>query len=215
MAIPEAELKLRSGDSSLVFINGSFAMTKRWEVYHDTMGEVVASGQHSRPVAVINRFDDADEDLEARCAASLMGVQERHKGIGAIGGYSAWDTDLILDGWMQDEDGLHHPILGDLAVMPAGLVVRINAILAARLGPPTWFWAEPGGSAGELRVKCVAVPGADSYNVYDGETLLGNVATSGWETISGLSAGTYNVRMGAVDGGQLGILSFAASVEVS
>jgi len=57
------------------------------------------------------------------------------------------------------------------------------------------------------------VAGADSYNVYSGETLLGNVPDHTWNTLA-VPAGEYEVRMGAVIGGIVGIMSFPSPVEV-
>jgi len=71
------------------------------------------------------------------------------------------------------------------------------------------------GGAGELQVKTVAVPGAASYNVYNGEGLIGNVPNGAWQTIGGLSAGSYLVRTAGFDGVNVGILSFAIGVEVT
>lgn len=214
MAIPSADLKLRSGDTGFVMSQGSLQMTKRWEVYHATLGDVIATGSGSQFVPTISSFPAADDKLEVQAGAFLGAVQEMHKAVAAIGGFSAWDANLILDAWMQDEDGLHHPICGDLAATPADLVARVNAILAGRLPPPTWAWARPGG-AGEVQVKIVAVPGAASYNVYDGEDLIGNVPNGAWQTIGGLSAGAYSVRTAGFDGAEVGILSFAIGVEVA
>jgi len=215
MAIPAAQLRLRSGDTTILFSTGPDTMGKTWEVYHESTGIVVASGRVSRQVMTIGEMNAADAELQNLCESAFAETKAQHDPIGAIGGYSAWDAALTLNGWMQDEDGLHHPICGDVALVPATLVDGVNAILGAVSPPPQWFWAEPGASAGELRVRCVAVPGADSYNVYSGVTLLSNVPTQGWETVSGLTTGAYSVRMAAVETGQVGILSFGVDVEVA
>jgi len=170
MSIPSIQMRLRTGDTSIYFSTGPDTQSKRWEVYDDATGIVLASGTVSRQVATIGQMDSADADLQNTCESAFGETKAQHEPIGAIGGYSAWDADLVLDGWLQDETGLHHAICGDIALTPASLVDRVNGILGARLPPTQWFWAE--GLAAKARVKCVAVPNADSYNVYDGETFL-------------------------------------------
>lgn len=210
MAIPPQNLELWTGNEQI----GGRVMGLDWQARHTGIGEVVNEGTLTASVAKVSDLVPAWNQLVIQAGQQLENTRAYHEPIASIGDYSLFDVDLILDGWLTDGHDYVHPVCGTVpGPIPSTLPGRLAAILAARLPPPLWFWAES-VAAGELRIKCVAVAGADSYDVYDGETLLGNVPSSGWQTIS-VAAGSYSVRMGAVDGGQVGILSFPVGMEVA
>lgn len=210
MAISPENLELWTGNERI----GSRVLAVDWQARHTGIGEVVSEGTLMGSVAKQADLVPAWNHLVIQAEQRLENTRAYHEPIASIGDYSLFDADLILGGWLTDGDGYEHPVCGTVpGPIPSTLPGRLAAILAARLPPPLWFWAES-ISAGQLRVKCVAVAGADSYNVYDGETLLGNVPSNAWQTIN-VPAGFYSVRMGAVDGGQVGILSFPVGVEVA
>ena len=89
--------------------------------------------------------------------------------------------------------------------------------MALVLPPPTWAFASS-PEAGKLEAHCVAVAGADDYNVYDDHgngtfTLLGTAPSHNGGVID-VSPGYYRVRMAGVDGGTVGILSNTVHVTV-
>lgn len=212
MAIPTAQLHLRYGDVAL--FNGS--LTAGWEVYHAATETIIESGRVSVAVAKPADFTSAWEQALNLIEGRASTVYAKHRPVATIGNYSLFDADLILDGWVSDPDEgtLAHPLSGEFSgVSYSGIVALVNAILARVPGPTTWFWTNSPG-AGQLWVKCIAVAGADSYNVYDGTTLLGNIANPAGSTLA-VAAGTYSVRIAAVDGGVVGVCSFPVSVTVA
>ena len=205
--IPREQLSLRTGNAGFRFGPPHGAILG-WEVYNPLA--VVASGTLSRKVAVLNRLEAAGKELIARAEGEYEDVVMRHEANQAIGGFSAFDADLILDSWWFGEV-MVHPLCGEHAWEGGeGFVARVNRVLEICLPPPTWFWAES-VNPGELRVKCVAVPDAGSYNVYDGEELLGNVPNHNWNTLL-IPSGQYQVRMAAVKDSQVGVPSFLVYV---
>lgn len=137
-----------------------------------------------------------------------------------LDGKSFYEINLDLAHWSfttQVEDGrwtLEHPICGvfegvDLPIDSNGkpmLIGRWRAIIDRVLPAPLWLWADsPYG--GQLRVRCVAVPNAVSYNIYSETELLGEVLDNQWNTVS-VPSGYYVVRVAGVDiNGQVGCLS--------
>lgn len=219
MAIP-GSLTFRTGDVSLTFAeSGGVRVGLGFEVYHDGLGDTLHRGTLWREAGLIAKAEDTAGKLYDEAVGAFNSYVERHKPINAIGGLSAHDADLVLDGWWYDPSGesydLNHPICGHFAGVSlniASFVSMVNAIIDRVPEPPVWAWAEPYG-AGQLRVRCVSVPGADSYNVYNGDELLDNVPSAAWNTIS-VPAGPYFVKVAAVQGAQVGILSFGIGVEV-
>jgi len=213
MAINPGDLVLWVGNET-IDNSRRLSLSISWEVRHRTLNEIVESGPLFTTVAKQGDLVSAWGNLVDRAEQMLKSVQSYHEPIPAIGNLSLHDCDLVLDSWLTDSSGYEHPVCGDLAgPVPNNLPARLSFILASVSPPPVWFWADS-VAPGELRVKCVQVSGADSYNIYDGDLLLGNVPTNGWETLS-VAAGTYSVRMAALDGTQVGILSFPISVEVA
>lgn len=221
MAINTASLRLRTGNVSFSFPGSNISASLGWEVYHQGLGDVLESGIVGPiTVAKVGALDEKAQELYVLAQSVYASVLAKHEAIEAIGGMSAHDADLILDRWWFNiDDGTYtitHPINGSFAgqsVDPKSFVACVNEILSLVPPAPVWFWADS-PAAGQLHVKCVQVAGADSYSVYNRDTLLDSGLTKE-ETLTGLSAGTYVVRMGAVDGGQLGILSFPITVEVA
>ena len=212
MAILPGDLELWTGNETVVD-SGSLALSLGWQVRHVALQEIVAQGTLPRSVAKRDDLVDEWNDLELLAQQQLENTRSLHEPIAAVGNLSLWDVNLVLNGWLTDGGAYQHPINGTIpGPIPETLVGRIAAILAAVAPPPIWFWAE--GLAGQVRVKCVAVPGADSYNVYSGRELLGNVPNHTWNALAVL-AGEYEVRMGAVIGGVVGILSFPILVTVT
>lgn len=200
-------LKLRTGDTSIQY-GDRILMTKRWEAYHPLA--VADSGTVTRHVPNLQKMSEADLELERDCERRFASVVEHHRARDVMGGLSAFDADLVLDGWMQGE-GLDHPVLGHIDVNPGDVVARVNRIMDKHASPPAWFWAEPDTEA--VRVKCIAVDNAVSYNVYDGDELLGNVPDHDWNTVY-VQPGSYSVRMAAYDGNDIGVRSFPVVVQV-
>ena len=209
MAIPPGDLELWSGNESV--IRGDVVdLALTWQARHVTLQEIVGQGVLRLTVAKRADILDAWDELEVQAQQQLENVRAFHEPV--VGGWSLWDVNLIFDSWLTDGSEYEHPISGTVpGPIPATLVERLNAILAAVAPPPLWFWSE--GLPGQVRVRCVAVAGADSYNVYSGETLLGNVPDHTWNTLA-VPAGEYEVRMGAIIGGIVGIMSFPSPVEV-
>lgn len=212
MAIPTDQMRVRLGNAMLN-TNGLYV---GWEVYHPGTSTVIQAG--SVHVKVTHASDIAAAWAQALdLVFSAAGkVYEQHTAISAIGGYSRFDANLILDGWLSDPIArtLVHPISGAFEdVDYDGIVGLVNAILARVPGPPMWFWAEA-GDPGRLRVRCIAVAGADSYNVYNGTSLLGSVPNAQWNELT-VPAGSYSVRIAAVDGGAIGVCSFPVPVTVA
>ena len=219
MAIPSTDLALWRGNTSITGQSGRGSyLGLSWEARHRVTGDTIGRGTLSRAVAIMGQLQDVDAAMQAEAEGAYAGVVEWHKPIAAIGDYSAFDADLILDGWMQNGGAMEHPICGSISGAPVGLVQRVLAILADRLPPTQWWWAES-TTAGQLRVKYQPVAGAAGYNVYGGldasggETLLGTVTGTGWKTLT-VPAGFYSVRIAPV-GAEIGILSFAIGVEVA
>ena len=209
--IPKNYLTLRTGNASFSF-GYSHAVSIGWQVYADQVDTIVESGILSRSVPTLAALENAADELIIRANGEYDAVVQRHKANAKIGGYSVFDADLILDSWWF-QDNMEHPICGTHEWSGGNSIVgRINRILEICLPPPTWFWAES-INPGELRVRCVAVPGADSYNVYNGDILIANVPAANWQTIS-VDPGSYSVRAAAVGGSQVGILSFQVPVTV-
>lgn len=210
MAIEPSDLELWVGNEGITD-SGTLRLSLSWEVRHITIGEIVDSSTISASVAKRGDLAKTWDSLVAEAEQALESTRSFNEAV--VGDNSLHDIDLILDGWLTDGDGYEHPVCGTLAgPVPVQLRQRLNFILASVAPPPGWFWAES-TAPGELRVKCVSVDGADSYNIYNGETLLDNVAASGWQTIS-VPAGVYSVREAALVGAQVGILSFPVAVTV-
>ena len=213
MAIPSADLVLWRGDTSITSQSGRGSyLGLSWEARQRVTGDTIGRGTLSRAVATMGQLQDVDAAMQAEAEGAYAGVVAWHEPIGAIGDYSAFDADLILDGWMQNGGAMEHPICGSISGAPVGLVQRVNAVLSNRLPPTQWAWAES-TAAGALRVKYQTVAGATGYNVYNGSDLLGAVTGTGWKTIA-VPAGFYSVRIAPV-GAEIGILSFAIGVEVA
>jgi hypothetical protein len=211
MAIDEGDLKLEFGNTSIT----RSTMTLQWRV--TAGGETVESGSVSLPVAKPAQMINDDKELRARAQSEYISVVAFHKPRPAYSNLSVFDADLVLDRWWQSSTSLVHDLSGIISNAPDGIEARVMRIIEVCAPPPTWAWAES-VVAGQLRVKCAAVAGADSYNVYDDDgetfTLLGNVASAGWNALS-VDAGTYNVRQGAVIDGRVGILWKPIEVTVS
>lgn len=126
-------LVLRTGDISISY-GQSIVMSKRWEAYHPLA--IVDSGTVSRRVANLQQIADADLELQAMCESRFSSAIAYHEPRGVIGGLSAFDADLVLDRWMQSEDGLDHPVLGHIDASSESLVRRINIILEHHAPPP-------------------------------------------------------------------------------
>lgn len=214
MAIPSDELELWTGDEGITSRPGCCAQISLvWQARHKVTGDVISEGTVTRTVATFGQMPSVDAALQDEASGQYAGAVAWHDPQTALDGASAFDADLILDGWMVDGDEMSHPICGTIAATPVGIVARVNGIQAARLGPTQWAWADS-TTPGELRVRCVSVAGADDYNVYSGETLLGTVPSAGWNALA-VPAGFYQVRIAPVDGGVVGILSFPIAVQVS
>lgn len=204
MAIPESELELVFGDTTIT----KDSMTLGWRVVAGSIQEIVDFGTVSQMVSKLGAMIEADKELRVEANSKFIDVVAYHKPRPSYDDLSAFDADLILDRWWQDSANLTHDVCGTIPNAPDGIWDRILTITSVCAKPPAWAWAEPFG-AGQMRVKCVAVSGAGSYNVYDDDgttfTLLDNVADAGWNTIA-VAAGTYNVRQAALVGAQVGIM---------
>jgi len=210
MAIPPGDLELWAGNES-VLTGDVVDLALTWQARHIAIQEIISQGILRLTVAKRADIIDAWDSLMVQAQQQLENMRAFHEPI--VGGWSLWDVNLIFDGWLTDGEEYEHPISGTIpGPIPATLVGRLNAILAAVAPPPLWFWSDSPG-VGQVRVKCVAVPGADSYNVYGGTDLLGNVPDHTWNTLA-VPVGEYEVRMGAVISGAVGIMSFPLSVEV-
>lgn len=211
MAIPANMLHLRYGNVGLN--NGS--LTVGWEVYHPATSTIIESGSVAVNIAKPGDFPVAWLQALNLVDSAAASVCAKHEPVEAIGDYSLFDADLILDGWLSDEveRTLVHPISGEFDdVEYSGIVGLVNAIRERVPGPPMWFWAES-LAPGELRVKCIGVPGATVYYVFNGTELLGNVSGGGWQVL-GVPDGAYSVRIAGVVGGVVGVCSFPISVTV-
>ena len=212
MAISQDLMYSRFGDIVLNK-NGLYV---RWEVYHPSTDTVIHAGTVNVPSAKSSDLTAAWTMAMAAIENAVSDVYAQHAAIAAIGGYSRFDANLILDGWLSDPTSgtLTHPISGTFTgVTYSGLPGLVNAILERVKGPTMWAWAMP-GAAGKLQVKCVAVPGATSYNVYNHTDLLGSVPTAAWNELS-VAAGSYNVRIAPVAAGVVGVCSFPMPVTVA
>lgn len=212
MAISQDQMYWRFGDIMLNQ-NGLYV---RWEVYHPTTATIIQAGTVNVPAAKASDLTAAWNTAQGLINSAVSAVYARHAAVPAIQDYSRFDANLILDSWLSDpvSGTLVHPISGTFeSVVYDGLVGLVNAILDRVPGPPIWAWAEA-GDAGRLRVRCIAVPGADSYNVHNHDVLLGSVPSASWNELA-VPAGSYNVRIAAVDAGQVGICSFPIPVTVS
>lgn len=212
MAIPQNQMYWRFGDIMLNQ-NGLYV---RWEVYHPTTATIIETGTVNVPAAKARDLVAAWTTALGLINSAVNAVYTQHAAVEAIQNYSRFDANLILDSWLSDpvSGTLVHPISGTFeSVVYDGLVGLVNAILDRVPGPPIWAWSEA-GDAGRLRVRCIAVPGADSYNVYNHDVLLGNVPSANWNELA-VPSGSYNVRIAAVDAEQVGICSFPIPVTVS
>lgn len=209
MAIPSGLLSLQTGQCA--FTESLFSMA--WQVVAST-GDVVASGIVSRGVLRLSDLDQVHTQLLQMADGKLAEARAWHQGHSIIGGYSAFDANLILDGWWLENNSLVHSVSGTFpASFADSLTNRINAILSYVLGPPVWAWAES-IAPGQLRVKCQPVAGANHYHIYDGDVLLGEVPTAAWNVLS-VPAGIYSVRQAAVSAaGIVGVRWQPISVEV-
>ena len=212
MALPSNLLRLRYGD---VAVSAS-SLAVRWEVYHPSTSTIVETGWCSVSLAAPSRIPEAWDTAVQLCASAAGTVMAKHTPNPAIGNYSQFDADLILDSWLSDPTArtLVHPLSGSFAEVDyRGIVDLVNVILARVLPPPTWAWCESTAPLA-VRVKCVAVPGATSYNVYEGTTLVGSVPNANWNTLA-MTAGVHSLRMAAVKAGVVGIASFPMTVQVA
>ena len=207
--IPAEQLKLRTGDVSFAFGKSGAVATMSYEVYHATLGDVIGRGTLSATSPTVSDLNRSGDKLVQQAEGAFIEFKARHADI--IDGHSAHDADLILDGWWFDGETMGHPVCGVFPSYAQTFAQRVRAVLAQALPPPTWFWAIAG--EGELFVKCTPVPGADSFNVYDGDEFVDNVADYDWSILE-MDPGAYSVRMAAVKDGQSGVPSFPVSVTV-
>ena len=211
MAIPANMLHLRYGNVGL----NNDSLVVGWEVYHPATSTIIESGSVAVNIAKPGDFPVAWLQALNLVDSAAASVYAKHEAVAAIDGFSLFDADLILDGWLSDAIAgtLVHPISGSFGdVSYSGIVELVNAILERVPGPPMWFWAES-LAPGELRVKCIGVPGATVYYVFNGTELLGNVSGGGWQVL-GVPDGAYSVRIAGVVGGVIGVCSFPVSVTV-
>lgn len=209
MAIPSNLLKIRYGDVGITETH----LSATWQLYHAQTSTVLESHGVQVPLVAPHRVEEAWAKIITLVESASSAALSKHEPIAAIGGFSSWDADLILDGWFSDTvtQKLVHPLSGTFSnVTYTGIVGLINAIRSLVLPPPTWAWCEP--LTGGFRVKCVAVSGATSYNVYDGTTLLGTVPNQAWNTLT-VPDGYYNVRIAPVNSA-VGICSFYMPIQV-
>jgi len=216
MAIPLANLQLITGNvSSVVRPSGSVVLNMTWRAYHLQTDTTIESGIETRIAASPGGVDDVTADLRVRCEAAYSAALAKHEARSALDGLSLQDADLVMDRWMFGATGAIHPICGTHAITPdlGSYVEMVTAILGVCLPPPVWAWAES-VEAGKLRVKCIAVPAASGYEVYNGDELLGSPADLTDWVESVVPAGIYVVRCAGAAGGQTGTLSFPMTVEV-
>lgn len=199
MAINPAQLERRTGEEGFSFGPQIVTLSLGWQAYASTVDTVVDSGVVSVQVPQIKDLNAASVKLRERTERLFGYVVERHTAIPAIGNASPFDADLIVDGWWDGDGEIVHPLCGAIPGAPANIVQKVNLILANRLPPPAWAWSES-IAAGKLRVRCVAVAGADHYNVYNGDTLVDTVPSAAWTELA-VPAGFYQVRIAPVSGG--------------
>lgn len=209
--IPPEQLALRVGDIGFVF-GRPIRVYQRYEVYHKILGDVIDSGTVQTSVPLVRELNVAGDRLNGMSQSAFSDVLAKHEPLPPIGGHSAFDADLILDEWEFDGQTMEHPISGSFPFTGNSMVERVNGVLSNVPPPTTWFWAD-GRNPLELWVKCVAVNGADSYNVYNEGEFLDNVNDHTWHILS-VPAGEYSVRMAAVKNGVVGVLSFPVFVQV-
>ena len=210
MAIPSNLLQIRYGDVGITETH----LSATWQIYHAQTATVLESNRIQVPLVAPQRVEEAWTKILVLVNSASKAALSKHEPIPAIGNFSTFDADLILDSWLSDTETkkIVHPLSGTFSnVEYSGLVGLINAIRARVLPPPTWFWAEK--VTGGLRVKCIAVSGATSYNVYNGITLLGTVPNQNWNTLI-VPDGSYSVRIAPVVGGVVGICSFYIPIQI-
>jgi len=207
-------LVLRAGSPE----KGTKAIMLEYEVFHtDWADTVLDSGSFVMHVNQIGvEMVAIDQSLRNKATTRLSEIITHHEGISTIGGYSLFDANLILDGWKFYEGaGIwhgEHPVSGEFSgSLNPTLDNRINALLSLVLPPSTWAWASS-PSAGDLEVRCIAVPGADHYAVYNGIEHLGDIPDHNSHTLSVL-AGNYSVRVAAVSD-RVGVMSVITQVLV-
>lgn len=220
MAIPSAQLKLIITNTYLTLIRERPAIRSSYQVIAPNYDAEIAEIAYDQYVNRFDAFEDGDSVTFGKALAWFSAVKEWHKSQSSLDNYSYHDTSLCLYCWTFYKPNstwtISHPVCGEfagLSIPTQGnrptLQGRVTAVLDNVAPPPVWSWAES-NSAGVLTVHCVAVPSADSYNVYNdlgggSFTLLGNVPDHTSNNLS-VSAGTYRVRMAAVISSQVGVM---------
>ena len=209
--IPPESVKLRTGDAEIVFRRGAITVHMKYEVYHEALDEVVDAGTVQISVPSVKSLATVGQQLDQKAQVMLIEFRAAHEPI--LGNLSAFDAGMILNNWWFEDDRMYHPLCGEfLGGVGTSLQARVGAILDYVLPPPTWAWADS-PQEGKLRVKCVGVSGADSYNVYSGDNLVGNANNATWHTFDA-TPGSHIVRIAPLQNLQVGIPSFPMNVHV-
>ena len=209
--IPPEDVKLRTGDAEVVFQRGAITVFMKYEIYHKTLNETLDAGTVQANVPSVRGLAGIGAALNQKAEVMLIEFRAAHESI--LGDLSAFDAGMILNNWWFEEDRMYHPLCNEFP-MSVGIELRerVTAILEKVLPPPTWAWAESIEEE-KLRVKCVSVNGADSYDVYSGDDLVGTVSDSKWHTFT-VNSGSHVVRIAPVQNLQVGIPSFPMNVNV-
>lgn len=220
MAIDAADLDLRF-ETRLLRAGGSYYLALDWQVYHAKWvpETILDRGTVQERVKDFAAIADVDAGLQALLGAKLKEVRGYHQGRGSIDGFSLYDADRIFASWTFHDNGdgtwtMAHPITGEFTgEMENTPLGRVSAILAVALGPTAWAWGDS-VTPGQLRVRCLAVDGADHYAAYLDGVYLGDFANPALATFD-VAGGVYSVQVAAVAAnGRVGILSAPVSVEV-
>lgn len=226
MSINPNTLKLRITNTTASLTNRQSRLSLSYEIYHDGTGAIVARNTISENVGAGAGFIEADKYLLEHALEDLDVIRWQFGPMMILDGLSPFEASLCLRYWSFEYDGsweLAHPISGEFSNVQMGggtlpaLPDRVAAILSLVLKPPMWAWASS-PETGKLEAHCVAVQGADSYNVYHDNlngtfNFIGSAPTHNGGTIT-VDPGTYNVRMAAVKDGTVGIMSHSVTVVV-
>lgn len=219
MALPVNELKTAYTNATIVLSGTRIYYRLEYQLVHVPTGAIIFSSSRQMNVPSMERIAIADVSLRAEIAGDVQTVMELHKGREVLNHASLYDVTRTLDRWafVSGEEGwtLTHPLSGTfakVAMADEGILNRYFAVRNLVLPPPRWAFVE--GGIGEIEVSCIAVPGAESYNVYDDHTYLATVPSAARHRVS-LPPGTYTIRVGAVSKeGIVGILGNEGIVTV-
>ena len=218
MALPIQDLDVSYTNALVSFSGRRIFYRLDYKLIHIPTQASIYSSFRQKQIISFEELPNADAELREEIGCDLLVLKEWHKSRSVLGEASVYDALRTLDRWIfsPTTNGwtLYHPVSGTFSgvQLDEGIVGHFQAVRSLVLPLPTWTFVTAGVE--EVEVSCVAVPGAQSYNIYDDITYLANVPNAGKNTIP-LAAGVYRIRMGAVDGmGKTGILGNETQVTV-